>query len=210
MLRKGQMLFTYLHLAPDPEQTEALVQVGRDLHRLRDGHRAGRLAAAAHADERSRGPHVDAGRRVLPAEGERRPRHPARRRAGRGAGQGRDPRRRRVGHACGRDGRRPARRRHGRRSLGEAAARTVVDLRRDAAHRVLDAGAHRRAGDGRRPRDRRGADRRRRGAEARHARHGAPHEAGLGARRHLDRPGRLLRDQQGRRRTPTRPTSSTT
>ena len=68
---------------------------------------------------------------------------------------------------------------------------------RDAAHRVLDAGAHRRARDRRRPRDRRGADRRRRGAEARHARHGPPHEGGLGARRHLDRPGRLLRDQQG-------------
>ena len=28
MLRKGQMLFTYLHLAPDPKQTEALVKSG--------------------------------------------------------------------------------------------------------------------------------------------------------------------------------------
>ena len=25
MLRKGQLLFTYLHLAPDPEQTKALI-----------------------------------------------------------------------------------------------------------------------------------------------------------------------------------------
>ena len=28
MLRKGQMLFTYLHLAPDPEQTEGLIKSG--------------------------------------------------------------------------------------------------------------------------------------------------------------------------------------
>ena len=37
MLRPGQLLFTYLHLAPDPEQTRGLLRVGRDLHRLRDG-----------------------------------------------------------------------------------------------------------------------------------------------------------------------------
>ena len=34
MLRKGQMLFTYLHLAPDPEQTEGLMQSGVHRHRL--------------------------------------------------------------------------------------------------------------------------------------------------------------------------------
>ena len=28
MLRKGQVLFTYLHLAPDPEQAKALMQAG--------------------------------------------------------------------------------------------------------------------------------------------------------------------------------------
>jgi alanine dehydrogenase len=28
MLRKGQILYTYLHLAPDPEQTKALVASG--------------------------------------------------------------------------------------------------------------------------------------------------------------------------------------
>ena len=28
MLKKGQILFTYLHLAPDPEQTKALVDSG--------------------------------------------------------------------------------------------------------------------------------------------------------------------------------------
>ena len=33
-LRPGQVLFTYLHLAPDPEQTKGLVEQRRDLHRL--------------------------------------------------------------------------------------------------------------------------------------------------------------------------------
>ena len=61
-----------LHLpAPraGPEADRGAGQGGRHLHRLRDGDRAGRLAAAAHADERGRRPHVDAGRRVLPGEG---------------------------------------------------------------------------------------------------------------------------------------------
>ena len=40
MLRQGQMLFTYLHLAPDPEQTEGADALRRDRHRLRDGDRA--------------------------------------------------------------------------------------------------------------------------------------------------------------------------
>ena len=33
-LREGQLLFTYLHLAPDPELTRGADRVGRDLHRL--------------------------------------------------------------------------------------------------------------------------------------------------------------------------------
>jgi len=32
MLRENQILYTYLHLAPDPEQTRALVKVRRGLH----------------------------------------------------------------------------------------------------------------------------------------------------------------------------------
>jgi len=80
---QGQILYTYLHLAPDPRQTEALVKSARRASRTKQS-RAGRLAAVAHADERSRGPHVDpvgatACRRRTAA------RHPARRRAGRGA-----------------------------------------------------------------------------------------------------------------------------
>jgi alanine dehydrogenase len=38
-LHAGQVLYTYLHLAPDPEQTADLGQVGRHRDRLRDGHR---------------------------------------------------------------------------------------------------------------------------------------------------------------------------
>ncbi len=34
MLREGQVLFTYLHLAPDPEQTADLVKSGRHRDRL--------------------------------------------------------------------------------------------------------------------------------------------------------------------------------
>ena len=40
MLRKGQILFTYLHLAPDPEQTKELIESGAVVHRLRDRHAA--------------------------------------------------------------------------------------------------------------------------------------------------------------------------
>ena len=57
--------------------------------------------------------------------------------------------------------------------------------------------------------DRRGARPRRQGAARHHARAAQADEAQRGARRRLDRPGRLLRDLARRRRTPTRPTRST-
>ena len=44
MLREGQILFTYLHLAPDPEQTARPRQVGRHRDRLRDRDRRQRRA----------------------------------------------------------------------------------------------------------------------------------------------------------------------
>ena len=34
LLEPRHLLFTYLHLAPDPEQTKGLMKSGRDLHRL--------------------------------------------------------------------------------------------------------------------------------------------------------------------------------
>ena len=104
MLRTGQILFTYLHLAADKAQAEALLASGATAIAYETVTAAGRLAAAAHADERGGRPHVRAGRRQLPAEGERRIRRAPRRRAGRAAGQGGDSRRRRLRHPCGRDG----------------------------------------------------------------------------------------------------------
>ena len=38
-LEPRHTLFTYLHLAPDPELTQGLVDSGATLHRLRDGRR---------------------------------------------------------------------------------------------------------------------------------------------------------------------------
>jgi alanine dehydrogenase len=45
----GQILFTYLHLAPDPEQARALIASG-PVHRLRDGDVTARRIAVAGAD----------------------------------------------------------------------------------------------------------------------------------------------------------------
>ena len=49
------MLFTYLHLAPEPELTRGAAGVGRDVHRVRDSRGRARAPAAAGADERDRG-----------------------------------------------------------------------------------------------------------------------------------------------------------
>jgi alanine dehydrogenase len=67
MLREGQILYTYLHLAPDPEQTKALVASGAVCiaYETITGER--RLAAAG-ADERSGGAHVDPGWRCAPGK----------------------------------------------------------------------------------------------------------------------------------------------
>ena len=43
LLRRGQVLFTYLHLAADKAQTEGLMQLRCHLHRLRDRDRPRRL-----------------------------------------------------------------------------------------------------------------------------------------------------------------------
>ena len=59
----GQMLFTYLHLAPDPEQTKGLMDSGAIAIAYETVTDGSRRPAAAGADERSRRPHVDPGRR---------------------------------------------------------------------------------------------------------------------------------------------------
>ena len=71
-LRNGQILFTYLHLAPDPEQAKALIAQRRGLHRVRDGDVAARRPAAARADVRSRRAHGGAGGRLPAREAARR------------------------------------------------------------------------------------------------------------------------------------------
>jgi len=50
MLRKGQTLFTYLHLAPDLPQTQDLITSGAVCIAYEDRHRFHRRPAAAGAD----------------------------------------------------------------------------------------------------------------------------------------------------------------
>ena len=105
----GQMLFTYLHLAPDPEQARDLVASGAICIAYETVTSADRRLAAARADVRSRRAHGGAGGRAFPRESARRQGHPARRRARRRPGQGRRAWRWRRRHArdphCARDGR---------------------------------------------------------------------------------------------------------
>ena len=90
-----------LHLSPSRARSGAdqgPARIRRDLHRLRDRDGCARRPAAARADERGRGPHVDPGRRAFARDRAGRPRHAARRRAGRSGGEGRRARRRRRRH----------------------------------------------------------------------------------------------------------------
>ena len=64
LLRPGQILFTYLHLAASRSLTEALMKSRRDRPGLRD-HRGQPPAAVAGADERDRRAHVHPGRRLF-------------------------------------------------------------------------------------------------------------------------------------------------
>ena len=80
-LREGQILYTYLHLAPGQGADGHAPRAQGRGRGVRDDHGRERLAAAAHADVRSGRPHERARGRVLPPEVQRRPRHPALRRA---------------------------------------------------------------------------------------------------------------------------------
>jgi alanine dehydrogenase len=193
MLRPGQLLYTYLHLAPDPEQTAALVKSGavcvayETITGANGGlpllapmsEVAGRMsiqAGAAHLEKSKGGmgvllggvPGVAPGHVVIL-----------------GAGV--------VGtHAL-------------QCAVGAGARVTVLDKNVDRLRQLdlvfgnrittlysnaLGGGVGARG----RPRHRRRADPRRGGAQARHARHDLAHEEGRGRRRRGDRPGRLLRD----------------
>ena len=142
-LKSGQVLFTYLHLAADKAQTEALQKSGAtciayETVTAPDGSLplltpmsevAGRMSVqvGAYCLQKAKG-----GRGVLL-----------------GGVPGVPPGKvvvlgwRRGRHARGGNGGRPARRRHGGRSLAQAAARAVRTLRAGPADRVLDPGTHR-------------------------------------------------------------------
>ena len=87
-LREGLTLFTYLHIAADRPLTLALRDSGIAAVAYETVETGERRAAAARADERGGRPDRAAGGRLLPREAVRRPRAPARRRAGRLAGHG--------------------------------------------------------------------------------------------------------------------------
>ena len=184
-------------------------RLGRDLRRLRDGGDRRPPPAAARADERGRGPARAADGRARAREGARRPGRAAGRRRRRAAGQGRGARRRHRRLQRRADRGRHAGRRLGARPLDRPHARARPDARRPRDGGDVEHAAGR-GGDQRgRSRDRRRARARRARAEARDARHARPHEAGLGARRRRDRPGRLLRDLAPDDALGARPTRST-
>ncbi len=65
-MKEGLLLFTYLHLAPDPKQTQALLEhkvTGIAYETITDRQRH---AAAAHPDVGGGGAHGRAGRRAVP------------------------------------------------------------------------------------------------------------------------------------------------
>ena len=109
-MRPGQILFTYLHLAAVPELARALQAAGVVAIAYETVQRARRQPAPARADERGGRAPVGAGGRVLPGQGPRRPRDPARGRARRAArqrgGGGRGRRRGERGAHRARPGRR--------------------------------------------------------------------------------------------------------
>ena len=209
MLRDGQILYTYLHLAPDPEQTKDLVKSGaiciayETVTSARGGlpllapmsQVAGRMSiqCGAHSLEKAQGgrgvllggvPGVAPAKVVILGGGV-----VGTNAAAMALGLGADVVMLEKQH-------RP----HGR---------TGGALRHAAQDALFDARRGRRRMRQCRSRHRRRADPRRRGAEARHAQDAQGLEARLSARRRGDRPGRLRRDLEARRPMPIRPMSST-
>ena len=156
-LKRGQILFTYLHLAPDLEQTRDLMASGATCIAYETvtspygglplltpmSEVAGRLRAA--------------GRGAFPGEGARRARRAARRRAGGGGGQRARARRRRVGNPRGDDRRRHGRVRHRGRPLARGAEAPLSRVRLVLADGLFHPRLDRRSGQKRRSGHRRGA-----------------------------------------------------
>ena len=147
MLRDGQILFTYLHLAADRSSADLVASGATCIayETVTDG----KGFAAAGADVAGCGPTVDPGGGALPGTGARRRRHPARRRARRGAGESRGDWRRRgrrqrdhdgARHGCRRHRARPERRRAAglARRFGPA-LKTIYSTRASLLEYVLEA-----------------------------------------------------------------------
>ena len=193
-MRKDQVLFTYLHLAADKAVHRRAARRRHHRHRLRDRAAARRLAAAAGADVRGRRP--AGARRSAPTTCMRQG-------GGRGTLMGGVPgvyAAKVVVIGAGVSGQNAAAIALGMQAEVLLLDRNVARLRQMDAiyqgHCQTDRLERLRGRAGRarrRPRHRRGAGPRRQGAEADQQRAGVADEAGLGARRHLHRPGRLLR-----------------
>ena len=142
-LKPHQILFTYLHLAPDPEQARGLMASGATAIAYETVTDACRRSSAARADERSRRPLGHRGRGHRAASPDRRTRRAVGRRPRRSPGQSRGAWRRCRRHACRAHGGRPRRRRVDHRSLAAAAASARRAVRGPRAHARLDHGEHR-------------------------------------------------------------------
>ena len=209
MLREGQTLFTYLHLAPDPELTRGLVDSGATCiayETVED--RNGRLPLLAPMSEIAGKIATQAGAFMLEKP-----------LGGRGLLLGGVP-----GVAAGKVmviGGGVVGQNAAEVAIGMGAETYVYDRNIDRlrdlefilngrcstcfASHARGRGAPARDG----PRHRRRARARRQGPARDHPRAARPDEEERRARRRLDRPGRLLRDQPGRPPTPTPPTRST-
>ena len=211
LLREGQILFTYLHLAAAPEIATRAAQAQGRRRRLRDHRDPRPPPAAAHAHERGRRPHGHPGGRHVPREGARRqgascwaacPACGADSVAILGGGVVGLERRARSPWAWAR-----------RSRCSTSTSRRLSyldDIYQGRIHTLYsDPVTVEEAVHARRPRGRRGAGRRRARAAPGHARDGLAHAAGHGAGGRRRRSGRLRWRPAARRPTTTRPTWST-
>ena len=189
MLRPGQILFTYLHLAPDPEQTRDLVESGAICiaYETVTDDQGGLPLAGAHVA--GGGAAVYSGRRLLSRACARRQRHSAGRCSRRRAGESGHHRRRRGRRKRDHDGARHGRRRDRARPQGRRPWATFAAVRTGVENRLLDARRARGVRHRRRHGDRRGPGRRCGSAEARQRENGHGHETWVGSRRRRHRPG---------------------
>ena len=189
LLRKGQILFTYLHLAASRALTEALLKSGVTGVAYETIEVSRRLPLLEPMSEIAGRMSVVMGG-LFSCETQRRQRRPARRRAGRVAGQRRGAGRRNFGGQCRPHGHGPRRRRDHSRSGPRADA---VSRHHDAhgAHALFERSTFAGIDAVGRSAHRRGARPGSQGAEAHYPRNAAPDAAGQRARRYRDRPGRL-------------------